>query len=77
MGNNSSELIQDFMVLDSEGQNVVPDLSEYARIIFSRCHWLQEESRALAAQRDALVPWLGWGALQAGRPGAKLQEVAG
>ena len=77
MGSNSSELIQDFMVLASEGQNVVPDLNDYARIIFSRCHRLQEESHAFAAQRDALVPWLVMGALQAGNPSVKLQEVAG
>ena len=65
------------MVLASEGQNFVPDLSDYARIIFLHCHWLQEESRALAAQRDALVPWLALGALQAGNPSVKLQEVVG
>lgn len=77
MGNNSSELMQDFKVLASEGQNVVAEFNNCASVIFSRCHWLQEESRALAAQRDAPVPWLVLGALQVGNPSVKLQEVVG
>ena len=67
--------MQDFKVLASKGQNVVAEFNDYASVIFSRCHWLQEESRALAAQRDALVPWLVSGALQAGNPSVSLQEV--
>ena len=77
MGHNSSELMKDFKVLASEGQNFVAELNDYASVILSLCHWLQEESRALAAQRDALMPGLVSGALQAGNPSGKLQEVVG
>ena len=45
-------------------RQIVPDkllvnrFNDYANAIFSRCHRLEEESRALAAQRDALLPKL-------------------
>ena len=36
MGYNSSELMKDFKVLASEGQNFVAELYDYASVIFSR-----------------------------------------
>ena len=44
------QLVPDIMTLDA--------FSDYATTIFARCHSLEEESRALAAQRDALLPRL-------------------
>ena len=44
------QLVPDTMTLDA--------LSSYANAIFERRHRLEEESRALAAQRDALLPRL-------------------
>ena len=44
------QLVPDTMTLDA--------LSSYANAIFARCHFLEEESRALAAQRDSLLPRL-------------------
>jgi hypothetical protein len=69
--------MRDFKVLASEGQNFVATLDDFASVIFSRYHWRQEKSRALAAQRDPLMPGLVSGALQAGNPSVKLQEVVG
>ena len=39
-------------------QHVLAEFDDYASAIFSRCHRLEEESRALAALRDALLPRL-------------------
>ena len=39
-------------------QHVLAEFNECASAIFSRCHSLEEESRALAAQRDGLLPGL-------------------
>ena len=39
-------------------KRVLAEFNDYASPIFSRCHRLQEQSRALAAQRDALLPRL-------------------
>ncbi len=77
MGYNSVELMEGFKLLASEGQNYVADLNDYASVIFARWHRRQEESRALAAQRDALAPGLVSDALQVGNPSVKLQEVVG
>ena len=44
------QLVPDTMVVDA--------FNEYASAIFSRCHRLEEESRELSAQRDALSPRL-------------------
>ena len=74
---NSSELMQDFKVVASEEQIVVAEFNNYASAIFSRFHWLQEESHALGGQRDPLLLWLVSGALQAGNPSVSLQEVVG
>ena len=38
------------------GEHVLAEFNDYARAIFSRGHRLQEESRALATQREALLP---------------------
>lgn len=62
MGFNRSELVKYFKVLASEGQNFVAELYDFASVILLRCYWRQEESRALAAQQDALVPGLVSGA---------------
>ena len=43
------------LVPDSQ---IVDEFNDYASAIFSRCHYLKEESRTLAAQRDALLPKL-------------------
>ena len=37
---------------------IVDEFNDCASAIFSRCHRLEEESRSLAAQRDALLPKL-------------------
>ena len=39
-------------------QRIIGEFNDYVGTIFSRRHWLVEESRALAAQRDALLPRL-------------------
>ena len=39
-------------------KHVLAEFDDYASAIFSRCHRLEEESRALAALRDALLPRL-------------------
>ena len=46
----NKQLVPDRMVMDG--------FNDYAAAIFSRCHHLEEESRALVAQRDALLPKL-------------------
>ena len=46
----NQQLVPDIMTLDA--------FSSYANAIFERRHRLEEESRALAAQRDALLPRL-------------------
>ena len=51
------QLVPDKMVLDA--------FSDYAATIFERRHRLEEESRALAAQRDALLPRLVSGEVKA------------
>ena len=43
-------------------KHVLAEFDDYASAIFSRCHRLEEESRALAALRDALLPRLVSGA---------------
>ena len=40
------------------GRHLVAEFDDYASAIFSRCHHLEEESRTLAIQRDALLPGL-------------------
>ena len=40
------------------GKYLVAKFDDYASAIFSRCHHRKEESRTLAAQRDALLPGL-------------------
>ena len=37
-------------------KHVLAEFNDYASALFSRCHWLEEESRELTAQRDALLP---------------------
>ena len=45
-------------------QLIADEFNNYASAIFSRCHRLKEQSRALAAQRDALLPRLVSGEVQ-------------
>ena len=47
-------------------EHVVAEFNGYARAIFSRRRCLEEESRALATQRDALLPKLVSGEVQVG-----------
>ena len=54
----NQQLVPDIMTLDA--------FSSYANAIFERCHCLEEESRALAAQRDALLPRLVSGEVRLG-----------
>ena len=52
----NQQIIPDKMVMDA--------FEDYAATLFARCHRLDEESRALAAQRDTLLPRLVPGELQ-------------
>ena len=42
-------------------EQVLAEFNDYASALFSRRHRLEQESRELTAQRDALLPWLVFG----------------